>query len=141
MLYSLILIQKRKNTKTSRSHIHRVLDELSATHLGQPPHELHYSLQNIQSKFPSKFPKLKHPHADTCKQMFEYTQKHKPTYTHTHPTENIPPQTHPYKFEYTQKHKPTYTHTHPTENIHPQTHPHKHPPTNKQETSRTPLQG
>ena len=33
--------------------------------------------------------------------------------------------------EYTQKHKPTYTHTRSTENIQPQTHPHKHPPTNK----------
>ena len=35
--------------------------------------------------------------------------------------------------EYTQKHKPTYTHTRSTENIQPQTHPHKHPPTNKHE--------
>ena len=100
MLYSLILIRKRKNTKKSQSHTRRALDELSATHLGQPPHELHYSLQNIRSKFPSKFPKLKHPHADTCKQMFDYTQKtkthihtHTPHRKHTYPQHNMKPHT------------------------------------------------
>jgi hypothetical protein len=114
MLYSLILIRKRKTRKhhevTHAEPSTNYLLPTWANHLTK----LHYSLQNIQSKFPSNFPKLKHPYADTCKQMLEYTQKHKPTYTHARLTENIQQQTHPHKHPPTNKHKyiDTCHHTH-----------------------------
>ena len=83
---------------TTPSHTRRVLDELSATHLGQPPHETTLLVTKHTVQIPEQVPEAQTPecrHMQTDARIHTKTQTH----IHTHPphikhtTADPPPQT------------------------------------------------
>ena len=70
---------------TSRSHTRRALDELSATHLGQPPHETTLLVTKHTVQIPEQVPEAQTPayrHMQTDARIHTKTQTH----IHTHPS-------------------------------------------------------
>ena len=67
---------------TTPSHTHRVLDELSATHLGQPPRETTLLVTKHTVQIPEQVPEAQTP---GCTHMQTDARIHTKTHTHTHP--------------------------------------------------------